>query len=78
MSACTWPGVLKWPAPPDVRANNAPEFSRKSLDGKTVQLADYKGKAVLLNFWATCCRPCKIEMPWFVDLQKSTAPKDSR
>jgi peroxiredoxin len=48
----------------------APDFELKSIDGKTVHLSDYKGKAVLLNFWATWCPPCKIEMPWFVDLQK--------
>jgi peroxiredoxin len=49
----------------------APDFSLPSLDGKTtVHLSDYRGKAVLLNFWATWCVPCKIEMPWFVELQK--------
>ena len=48
----------------------APDFQLKSTDGKTVRLSDYRGKAVLLNFWATWCPPCKIEMPWFVDLQK--------
>jgi thiol-disulfide isomerase/thioredoxin len=48
----------------------APDFSLESLDGKTTRLSDFRGKAVLLNFWATWCGPCKIEMPWFVDLQK--------
>ena len=48
----------------------APDFALASLDGKTtIHLSDYRGKAVLLNFWATWCVPCKIEMPWFVELQ---------
>jgi thiol-disulfide isomerase/thioredoxin len=54
----------------------APDFSLASLDGKTtIRLSDYRGKAVLLNFWATWCVPCKIEMPWFVELQKEYGPQ---
>ena len=48
----------------------APDFSLESLDGGTMRLSDLRGTAVLLNVWATWCGPCKIEMPWFVDLQK--------
>src|SRR5271155_5628159 len=48
----------------------APDFTLQSLDGKTVRLSDFRGKPVVLNFWATWCGPCKIEMPWFVDLQR--------
>jgi len=47
----------------------APDFTLESLDGKSMRLSDLRGKAVLLNFWATWCGPCKIEMPWFVELQ---------
>jgi len=48
----------------------APDFTLESLDGKSVRLSDLRGKAVLLNFWATWCGPCKIETPWLVELQK--------
>ncbi|MFJ7930839.1 TlpA disulfide reductase family protein [Peribacillus sp. NPDC096622] len=47
----------------------APNFSLKTLDGKQVELSDYKGKKVMLNFWATWCPPCKKEMP---DMEKYT------
>ena len=58
-----------------LKGKPAPEFSLESLDGRTVHLSDYHGKAVLLNFWATWCPPCKIEMPWFEDLQKQYGPQ---
>ncbi len=54
----------------DVKGVAAPDFNLLTLDGQKVKLTDYRGKAVLLNFWATWCPPCKVEMPWFVDLQK--------
>jgi peroxiredoxin len=41
----------------------APDFQVKTLTGETVKLSDYKGKKVMLNFWATWCPPCKAEMP---------------
>ena len=52
----------------------APDFALESLEGKTVHLSDFRGKGVLLNFWATWCQPCKIEMPWFVELEKQYGP----
>jgi peroxiredoxin len=58
-----------------LRGSAAPDFALQSLDGKTIHLSDYRGKAVLLNFWATWCQPCKIEMPWFTDLQKKYGPE---
>jgi cytochrome c biogenesis protein CcmG/thiol:disulfide interchange protein DsbE len=53
----------------------APQFSLEDLSGKKVSLADYKGKAVLINFWATWCGPCKLETPWLVDLRNQYAGK---
>lgn len=55
----------------------APDFQLKVLEGKgqTLTLSSLKGKAVLLNFWATWCEPCKIEMPWLIDLQKKYGPQ---
>lgn len=48
----------------------APDFQLKDINGKVVKLSDFRGKAVVLNFWATWCPPCKVEIPWFEDLQQ--------
>lgn len=53
----------------------AEPFDLKSLDGQSVQLADMKGKVVLVNFWATWCGPCKEEMPAFERLRQSLNPE---
>ncbi len=58
----------------DGQGLQAPDFELVSLDGQKVKLSDFRGKAVILNFWATWCAPCKTEMPWFVDLQKQYGP----
>jgi len=47
------------------------DFTIKDLDGKDVSLSSFKGKVILLNFWATWCGPCKAEIPGFVELQNS-------
>lgn len=47
----------------------APDFSLQDLDGQPLQLANYRGKVVLLDFWATWCTPCRGEIPHFVELQ---------
>ena len=58
---------------PVMRGKQAPAFALTSLDGKKVSLADYKGRPVLVNFWATWCGPCKVEMPWFEEFRKQYA-----
>lgn len=65
-------------APPATAMLPAPDFTLKDLDGRTVKLADLRGKAVVLNFWATWCPPCRHEIPWFIDLQKKYGPKGLR
>ncbi|MGB9122357.1 MAG: TlpA disulfide reductase family protein [Candidatus Angelobacter sp.] len=66
--------------PPDFpepqKGSVAPDFALKSVpDGKEVRLSSLRGKAVLVNFWATWCEPCKIEMPSLVDMQKKYGPQ---
>lgn len=68
-------GLAKSPShQAEIKGQPAPEFALESLDGKTVRLSDFRGKAVLVNFWATWCQPCKIEMPWFEEMQKEYGP----
>jgi thiol-disulfide isomerase/thioredoxin len=56
-----------------MRGKPAPTFTLVTLDGKKVSLSDYKGRPVLVNFWATWCGPCKVEMPWFEQFNKQYA-----
>lgn len=53
----------------------APDFTLPTVDGKQVKLSDLRGKTVLLNFWATWCGPCKMEIPWFSELQQQYGPQ---
>lgn len=47
----------------------APDFTLKALDGTQIRLADYRGKVILLDFWATWCAPCQEEIPHFIEWQ---------
>lgn len=54
----------------------APDFKLKTLEGKEVKLSDYRGKKVILNFWATWCPPCKAEIPHMEKYYKKQAKDD--
>ena len=56
-------------------AKPAPEVTLKDLDGKDLSLAQYKGKVVLVNFWATWCEPCQVEIPWLIEMQQKYSAK---
>jgi thiol-disulfide isomerase/thioredoxin len=56
-------------------SGEAPNFKLRDLNGKTVQLSDFKGKPVVLDFWATWCQPCRDSIPGMVKLQKDYAHK---
>ena len=57
-------------ARPEAQAETAPDFSLADLQGQTVTLADYRGKVLFLNFWATWCPPCRREIPDFIEAYK--------
>jgi thiol-disulfide isomerase/thioredoxin len=58
-----------------VLSQPAPEVTFKDLDGTDTTLAKYRGKVVLVNFWATWCDPCYIEIPWLIEMQQKYAAK---
>ncbi len=66
-SAADGDNVVLEPAP--IAGHPAPDFALPTLDGQIVRLSDFKGKPVLLNFWATWCGPCRAEFP---DFQKAS------
>jgi thiol-disulfide isomerase/thioredoxin len=58
-----------------MRGKKAHAFTLTTIDGKKVSLSDYKGRPVLVNFWATWCPACKLEMPWFEEFRQKYGPQ---
>jgi thiol-disulfide isomerase/thioredoxin len=63
------------PAPENLLNNKAPGFALTDLSGHSLTLAHFRGKVVLLNFWATWCAPCQVEMPVFAAWQRQYGPQ---
>jgi peroxiredoxin len=57
------------------RGRNVPDFALESVDGRTIHLSDFHGKAVLVHFWATSWLPCRVEMQWFEMMHKQYGPQ---
>jgi cytochrome c biogenesis protein CcmG/thiol:disulfide interchange protein DsbE len=59
--------------PVDAKQANL-NYTLKDIDNREVRLSDFAGKVILLDFWATWCAPCKVEIPWFVEFQNKYGP----
>jgi peroxiredoxin len=67
--------TVRAPLQPAQDRKPAPDFALKDVSGRTVTLKDYRGKVVLLDFWATWCAGCKEEIPWFSKFEETYRAK---
>jgi peroxiredoxin len=70
LSSCSVSQSTAAVAQPRKNLRPAAEFTLKDANGTSVKLSDYRGKVVLLNFWATWCGPCALEVPWFIEFEQ--------
>ena len=73
-----WISLRHPSAPRQAELRGAPDFSLTSLSGQPLSLSTYRGKVVVLDFWATWCEPCKTEIPHFIDMQNRYAGQGLR
>ena len=63
------------PFVPEIRGKQAANFELPDVEGTLVRMADFQDKVLLINFWATWCQPCLIEIPWFLEFQEQYGPQ---